>query len=313
MPKITYVIPCYNMEKWLPVAVESCLFQSDSDIEVLIINDGSTDGSGLLADRYAEVDSRVRVIHQSNKGLGASRQVGQDNAVGEFITWLDADDFLDRDATKDMHGVAKRDMVDAVCGNAVVFSDKTFNSRKYFYHPPASRITFSDPAYWKSKTVWRWIYRLDFLKKHSIVHYHYKYGQDVCFNFDVLTRIGSFSQSPSFFYYFRQEHKGSPMSMETLLEHQLGHFKAAHDILMAAKAPKPLVKYLQENFFRDTKKIAARLPEEDAKWGIRWLEIGLDTFKDMKPEWFSEDFLRPEVHCDKSFVPLATALCEQDK
>lgn len=313
MPKITYVIPCYNMEQWLPVAVESCLYQSDPDIEVLIINDGSTDKSGVIADHYALQDQRVRVIHQSNRGLGASRQVGQEHARGEFITWLDADDFLGRDATKDMYGVAVRDKVDVVCGNAVVFSSKTFNTRKYFYHKGASGLSFKNPDYWKSKTVWRWIFKVDFLNSHSIHHYPYKYGQDVCFMFDVLTRVDSFSQCASFFYYFRQEHKGSHMTMDTLVEHQLGHFKAARDILIDAGAIKPLVKYLQENFFRDTKKIATRLPDEDAKWGVRWLEIGLDVFEGLKPELFSSAFLQPEVRCDRSFVPLATALCTRNK
>ncbi|WP_462326522.1 glycosyltransferase family 2 protein, partial [Desulfobaculum sp.] len=135
-PKLSIVIPTYNMEKWLPVAVESCLAQTEPDIEVIIVNDGSSDASPQIADAYAASDDRVRVVHQENKGLGGARQAGQDAAQGEFITWLDADDFLHEKAAEDMLGVAYRDNVKMVCGNAVVFSDKTFNTRRYFYKEP---------------------------------------------------------------------------------------------------------------------------------------------------------------------------------
>jgi len=314
MPKITYVIPCYNMEQWLPVAVESCLWQSDPDIEVLIVNDGSKDGSAKVADLYAQQDDRVRVIHQENKGLGATRQVGQDNAKGEYVTWLDADDFLDRDATKNLYAVAKRDGVDAVCGNAVVFSDKTFNTRKYFHHPEAANLNFATaPRYWKSKVVWRWIYRLETLKRLGVQHAHYKMGQDVCFNFLVLPNLNGFSQCPSFFYYFRQDHKSGALSMEVMMDHQLKHFKSAIRPLVASGDYKPLVKYLQENFQRDTKKLAKRIPAEGDQYKEVWLEMGLDLFSDLKTEWFREEALAPEVQCDKNFVPLAIALCQGDK
>ncbi|GAB7022245.1 hypothetical protein JCM12178A_08030 [Salidesulfovibrio brasiliensis] len=313
-PKISYVIPCYNMEKWLPAAVESCLYQSDPEIEVVIVNDGSTDGSGELVDRYAAADSRVRAVHQENKGHGITRQTGQEHARGEFIHFLDADDFLDRHATRTMYGVAKRDNVDAVCGNAIVFSEKTLNTRKYFHHPAASNLHFSSaPRYWKSKVLWRWIYRRDVLNELNIHHPHYKMGQDVCVNFQILPQLKSFSQCPDFFYFFRQEHKAARISMEVLVEHALQHYAAAKQTLLEQGEPKALVRYLQENYHRDTKKTAKRLPDDGEHWKERWLAISLDVFEGLKPEWFTEEFLAPEVRCDRKFVPLAKALCAKDE
>jgi glycosyltransferase involved in cell wall biosynthesis len=313
MPKMTFAIPCYNMEPWLPVCLESCLYQTEPDIEVLVVNDGSTDGSGDVADHYAAQDRRVRVIHQTNQGHGKARQMAQDNAKGEFVLFLDADDFLDRNAVRDLLAVAERDKVDAVCGNAVVFSDKTFNSRKYFYHPPAANLTFADPRYWKSKVAWRWIIRRSVLTDNKLEHPPYKSGQDYCFMLQVLTRIESFSQCGSYFYFFRQEHKPNHMTMDTLIHHQFASFLLAKDILMDAGQIKPVIKFLQENFFRDVKKLAARLPDEGAEWGIKWLDYALKTFKGLKPEYFTPEFIRPELKLDKNFVPLAQALCNQDK
>ena len=313
MPKMTFAIPCYNMEPWLPVCIESCLYQTEPNIEVLVVNDGSTDDSGAVADHYAAQDERVRVIHQTNQGHGKARQVAQDNARGEFILFLDADDFLDKNAVRDMVGVAERDGVDAVCGNAVVFSDKTFNSRKYFYRPPAARLTFDDPRYWKSKVAWRWIIRRDVLVRHGLKHPPYKSGQDFCFMLEVLTRIDAFSQCGSFFYFFRQEHKPNHMTLDTLVNHQFASFCIAKDILLDAGRIKPIVLFLHDIYFRDTKKIAARLPDEGAQWGIQWLDVSLRMFKGLKPEHFTAEFLHPEVKCDRDFVQLANALCRQDK
>ena len=75
MKTLTIAVPTYNMERWLPVTIESCLWQSHKSIEILIVNDGSTDASGEIADRYAKLDSRVRHIHKPNGGApeGAGR------------------------------------------------------------------------------------------------------------------------------------------------------------------------------------------------------------------------------------------------
>lgn len=128
-PALSIIIPSYNMDRWLPYAVESCLWQSRRDIEVVIVDDGSRDATARIADFYAQADPRVRAHHQPNMGLGPARRVGQELARGRYLMWLDADDFLDPNAARDMLAVAERDHVEMVCGNAVVFSDKTFNSR----------------------------------------------------------------------------------------------------------------------------------------------------------------------------------------
>ena len=130
---------------------------------------------------------------------------------------------------------------------------------------------------------------------------------------EVLTRIESFSQCGSFFYFFRQEHKPNHMTMDTLIHHQFASFLLAKDILMGAGRIKPIIKFLQENFFRDVKKLAARLPDEGAEWGIKWLDYALKTFKGLKPEYFTQEFISPELKLDRHFVPLAQALCDQDK
>ncbi|TYS69702.1 glycosyltransferase family 2 protein [Sutcliffiella horikoshii] len=92
-PKISVIIPVYNTEQYLNYCVDSVLNQEYQNIEVILVNDGSTDKSADICDKYQKVDERVKVIHQSNSGASTARNKGIDNATGEYIMFLDSDDF----------------------------------------------------------------------------------------------------------------------------------------------------------------------------------------------------------------------------
>lgn len=94
-PKISIIVPIYNVELYLPRCIDSVLSQSFSDFELVLINDGSTDQSGDICDEYATKDSRIKVIHQDNKGVSYARNRGLDVATGEYIAFVDPDDYID--------------------------------------------------------------------------------------------------------------------------------------------------------------------------------------------------------------------------
>ena len=93
MPKISVIVPIYNTEKYLSQCIESILTQTFSDFELILINDGSTDNSGKICDKYASDDSRVVVIHKENGGQSSARNEGLEIARGEYITFVDSDDY----------------------------------------------------------------------------------------------------------------------------------------------------------------------------------------------------------------------------
>ena len=313
MPELTYIVPCYNMAPWIPVALESCLEQTESDIEILIVNDGSTDNSDAICECYARRDKRIRVIHQENQGSAVARLTGQNHASGTYVTWLDADDFVDRVHAEAMVGLAKRDNVDMVCGNAIVFSEKTLNTRKYFYKSEISRTSFDNSDYWKSKVLWRWIFNLDFLQRIDFPHPDFKFGHDVCSMFKALCEVDTFSQTQEFVYYFRQEHKRMTQTMALLVDDQLKHFQFCKDVLVQYDRLHPLAKYLQENYFRDTREIARRMRTEDPVWKDKWLSTSLQLFSGLKEDMFTEEFFKPELKLNSTFAELARALSREDE
>ena len=93
-PKISVVVPVYNGEKYLGQCVDGILAQSFRDFELILLDDGSPDGSGAICDRYAEKDSRIRVIHKPNEGINRTRWRGVQEARAEWVTFSDDDDTM---------------------------------------------------------------------------------------------------------------------------------------------------------------------------------------------------------------------------
>ena len=97
MPKLSVIVPVYNTEKYLRECIDSILAQTFTDFELILVNDGSTDGSGAICDEYAKQDERIRVIHQENGGITVARKSGVRVARGEYVTFVDSDDWIDKD------------------------------------------------------------------------------------------------------------------------------------------------------------------------------------------------------------------------
>ena len=114
MPKISIIVPVYKVEKYLHRCLNSIANQSFTDWECILVDDGSPDNSGKICDEYAEKDERFRVIHQENAGVSAARNKGLDEAKGEWITFIDSDDWIELNAYE-IVSTNFNDNVDIVC------------------------------------------------------------------------------------------------------------------------------------------------------------------------------------------------------
>ena len=114
MPKATVVVPVYNVENYLETCVNSILAQTEPDFELLLVDDGSTDGSGKLCDTLKERDGRIQVIHQENQGLGGARNTGIQAAQGDWILLVDSDDWIEPEALEKTLEAGLREEADLV-------------------------------------------------------------------------------------------------------------------------------------------------------------------------------------------------------
>lgn len=115
MPQISIIVPVYNAEKYLGRCIDSILAQSFKDFELILINDGSTDSSQEICDKYSLFDNRIKVISQENSGASSARNTGLSKAVGEFISFVDADDYIDTDFLQSLISVQARYNADLIC------------------------------------------------------------------------------------------------------------------------------------------------------------------------------------------------------
>ncbi len=111
---VTVVLPIYNVEKYLDRCIESVVSQTYEKLEILLVDDGSTDSCPEKCDGWARKDSRIRVVHKENQGLGMARNTGIENANGEYICFFDSDDYISRDTVEKAYGQAVEDKSDAV-------------------------------------------------------------------------------------------------------------------------------------------------------------------------------------------------------
>jgi glycosyltransferase involved in cell wall biosynthesis len=166
---ISIVIPVYNGESYLPRCIESVLSQSYKNLEIIIVNDGSTDKSPYICDGYRKRDKRIKVIHRKNAGPGAARGEGVRVATGDYIAFVDADDFIDKNMYKHLRIEAK-DGIDIIqCGfRKVSTTGEVLETNEL--EPIDISGTFECAYYYASQKnttnfLWNKLYKADLFKK----------------------------------------------------------------------------------------------------------------------------------------------------
>ena len=194
MPKVSIIIPVYNAEKYIGRCIESIINQEYTDFELLLINDGSKDSSKEIIDSYAEKDSRIRCIHKENGGVSSTRNRGLEEAKGEYIQFLDADDWISSEATKLLVRTAEEKQADLVIADFYrvvgdhlsqkgdIDTDEVMNVQEFGDH------LMENPADFYYGVVWNKLYRTDIIRKNNIImDPAVNFCEDFIFNLEYLT------------------------------------------------------------------------------------------------------------------------------
>lgn len=226
-PKLSVIIPIYNVEDYVEECLESIVKQSYNDLEIICINDGSTDNSRAVVEKCAKKDSRVTVINQKNAGVSEARNNGIDHASGEYITFVDPDDLLELNAYETAMNVFEKEDVDLVVWGYEVFPFSGTWYEKAGKVPAKSYKSDSINAYFNEKSstvVWNKIYKSNLIKDNSIrFKKGLKYGEDIHFNLLVFPKAKNIKFIPDKLYNYRIKREGSATTAfgrKTKLENQ---------------------------------------------------------------------------------------------
>ena len=208
------IIPVYNVEDYLSMCLDSVVNQTYCDIEIIVVNDGSTDASLSIIQEYQKKDKRIKIINQTNQGLSAARNTGIKNASGEYVWFVDSDDYIDIDACKKIADKIKFKCYDVlllgryrVCGNyklydRVSWGEEEINNGKQYLLESVAHNIFTASACNK-------IIKTNLLKQYAIWLEDGILYEDLYFVFKCLFHAQSVTglEQPSYFY--RQDRQSS--------------------------------------------------------------------------------------------------------
>ena len=208
-PTVSIIVPVYNAEKTIGRCVDSILGQQYTDFELLLVDDGSRDGSGAICDSYALADSRVQVIHKENTGVSDTRNIGISRARGVYLQFLDSDDWITPDATKllvEAAGEHNCDLVISdfyrVVGERVsrkgdIDEDRVLTREEYAAH------MMEQPADFYYGVLWNKLYRRDIVESHRLrMDPELSWCEDFMFNLEYIRHAQRFYalQVPIYYY-----------------------------------------------------------------------------------------------------------------
>ena len=218
MYHVSIIMPVYNVSEHLPRAIESALNQKEVSLELILVNDGSTDQSGEICDAYAKEEPLlIKVIHQENQGSGPARQAGLKEASGEYIYFADPDDYFDHTLLKDnIKHAKKRDAEVVMFG----FKQEDSNGDNQQINLPNLpqlesredfRMHFRNVYHFYPYALWNKLYKKDFLMKNGITFGNQKQGQDALFNIEVYKHLSSVAVNRHAYYHY-VTHEGSAIN-----------------------------------------------------------------------------------------------------
>ena len=221
-PKISVIIPVYNQEKYLRTCIESVLSQSIREIEVICVNDGSTDGSFSILSGLSWTDDRIRIINQDNKGAGEARNAGIMEAKGEFLAFIDPDDwYYDTDALETLYNKAKVNGA-SICGGCFTMHYEGRGEKNVFIGS-MERYVFNEDRYYTYKEYQhdygfhRFIYERKYIIENNLFFPSFRRFQDPVWFVNVLHNAGRFYGVSDKVYSYRSGHKEVVYDKEKVL------------------------------------------------------------------------------------------------
>lgn len=221
MVKVSVIIPVFNVEKFIEKTLSSICNQPYCDLEIIVINDGSKDNSGEICDRLAKNDSRIHVRHQANQGITKTRNTGMRLATGEYLCFVDSDDWISDNFINKLVDACEQEQADMAFTNHSIV-----NNRGVSYRDDYQQLTYIEPVE-KNKllcqiffpAVHGKIYRRSSLTKANIDFLEQSgyngFAEDILFNFEAINSAKKLVFVPSEYYFYNRDNPNSVCSLSS--------------------------------------------------------------------------------------------------
>lgn len=257
MKKLSIIIPAYNVEKYLGAALESCVNQTLNNIEIIVVNDGSTDSTDLLIYDYMERYKQIKTIKTKNQGLSLARNQGLEIATGEYVYFLDGDDWIEENCMKVCCEKLDKYQLDFVTFDFIEETEKGTGKEGSFVKVKQrldDRYIYSGEEFShvyiktgsSTPSVWKNVYRRDFINKNCVRFIPDIYFEDVVFNYESIKKAKRIGYIPKYFYHYRIR-KNSIMTLPLTEKKWKDIFKISDYLmreLFEAKDVKPIWKMI---------------------------------------------------------------------
>lgn len=214
--RFSVIIPVYNVEKYLDECVHSVLAQDFQDYEMILVNDGSTDNSGEKCDAYAEKYSHIKVVHKENGGLSDARNFGVEEAVGEYLIFLDSDDFWGiKEALGDINRIiSNKNNPDIIFfGHTDYFGEETPLSNYPFYEVKEGGFQQNFKYLLEANiffvSAWNKVIKREIVINHKLYFPKGKIHEDIAWCYDIMPFINTYEVYPKSFYFYRKNNTTS--------------------------------------------------------------------------------------------------------
>ena len=229
--KLSIIVPCYNAERFLAQCLDSIFAQTISDYEVICVNDGSTDGTLQVLEAYKNNHSNMRVFSQENAGLSCARNSGLEIACGEYIGFVDSDDFIEKNMFEKLLNRAAATDSDVVISNPRIYEENTgltypFRSMLDFFHfyKLNAFVPKEHPSVFSLIGPWDKLYKRSLLEKNKIRFIPHRIYEDMPWTFEVLCYAKKVSVVKECLYFYRKNAGGSITDKESSSDDFSFHF-----------------------------------------------------------------------------------------
>ena len=287
---ISVIVPIYKVEKYLDRCIKSIINQTYKNLEIILVDDGSPDNCPKMCDNWAKRDKRIKVIHKENGGVSSARNVGLDNSTGEYIGFVDSDDYIDNTMYEKMLKLLKKENADmCFCDITVLELNGEINNCHFNTKPIQNKKEFLENIYkinCLNFAIWNKLIRKDLIDKIKFSEDIY-IKEDVLFLFECINNLNKVSYIKENLYFYDMR--------ETSALHKVNYQKEITSLNAISKMIEILKSNQINNYLEEQCNYICRFYKYKSRLGEEKIKVDLSKYEQQVKEYLNDNLLNKNI------------------